>query len=70
VIDGWFYALEQDVLADESVDASNAEELLARTNALMEAGWPPSTSGTGLLGGAAHLPAGRGRRRHACWPMA
>jgi hypothetical protein len=37
VIDGWFYALEQDVLADESVDASHAEDLLARTNALMEA---------------------------------
>jgi hypothetical protein len=37
VIDGWFYALEQDVLADASVDASDAEELLLRTNALMEA---------------------------------
>ena len=37
VIDGWFYALEQDVLADESVDASNADDLLARTDALMEA---------------------------------
>jgi P-loop Domain of unknown function (DUF2791) len=37
VIDGWFYALEQDVLADTSVDASNADDLLARTNALMEA---------------------------------
>jgi len=37
VIDGWFYALEQDVLADDSVDASDAEGLLLRTNALMEA---------------------------------
>ncbi len=37
VIDGWFYALEQDVLADDSVDASNADDLLARTNTLMEA---------------------------------
>ena len=37
VIDGWFYALEQDVLADESVDAGSADELLARTDALMEA---------------------------------
>jgi len=37
VIDGWFYALEQDVLADESVDASNADDLLVRTNTLMEA---------------------------------
>ena len=37
VIDGWFYALEQDVLADASVDASDADGLLLRTNALMEA---------------------------------
>jgi hypothetical protein len=37
VIDGWFYALEQDVLADASIDASDAEGLLLRTNALMEA---------------------------------
>ena len=37
VVDGWFYALEQDVLADTSVDAGNAEDLLTRTNALMEA---------------------------------
>ncbi len=37
VIDGWFYALEQDVLADTSVIAANANDLLARTNALMEA---------------------------------
>jgi len=37
VIDGWFYALEQDVLADGSVDASDAEGLLLRANALMEA---------------------------------
>jgi hypothetical protein len=37
VIDGWFYALEQDVLADESVDAGNADELNARTDTLMEA---------------------------------
>ena len=37
VIDGWFYALEQDVLADTSVDASDANDLLARTESLMEA---------------------------------
>lgn len=37
VVDGWFYALEQDVLADGSVDAGNAVDLLARTDALMEA---------------------------------
>ena len=37
VIDGWFYALEQDVLADDAVDASDAQGLVLRTNALMEA---------------------------------
>jgi hypothetical protein len=37
VVDGWFYALEQDVLADSSVDPNNAEELLSRTDALMDA---------------------------------
>jgi hypothetical protein len=37
VIDGWFYALEQDVLADASVDGNNAEDLLTRTEALMDA---------------------------------
>jgi len=37
VIDGWFFALEQDVLADGSVDANDAQALLARTDTLMEA---------------------------------
>lgn len=37
VIDGWFYALEQDVLADASVDPDDAATLLMRTDALMEA---------------------------------
>lgn len=37
VIDGWFFALEQDVLADGSVDAGNEQVLLERTEALMEA---------------------------------
>ena len=37
VIDGWFYALEQDVLADESVDAGDAQALMTRIDALMEA---------------------------------
>ena len=36
VIDGWFFALEQDVLADGSVDASDATALLERTQTLME----------------------------------
>ena len=37
VIDGWFYALEQDVLAEGHVDGANESELLAKTEALMEA---------------------------------
>ena len=37
VIDGWFFALEQDVLADGSIDANDANALLERTQALMEA---------------------------------
>ncbi|HEY9145924.1 MAG TPA: BREX system ATP-binding protein BrxD, partial [Thiobacillus sp.] len=37
VIDAWFYALEQDVLADPSVDPNDAEGLLSHTEALMEA---------------------------------
>ena len=36
VIDGWFFALEQDVLADGSVDANDANALLERTQTLME----------------------------------
>ncbi len=36
ILDAWFYALEEDVLADGSVDESDAESLLARTAALME----------------------------------
>jgi len=37
VIDGWFYALEQDVLADPAANPDDAEDLLQRTNELMEA---------------------------------
>ena len=37
VIDGWFFALEQDVLADGSIDANDANALLEQTQALMEA---------------------------------
>ena len=36
VIDGWFFALEQDVLADGTVDGNDAAALLERTTALME----------------------------------
>lgn len=37
VIDGWFFALEQDVLADGSVSPNDAAALLERTELLMEA---------------------------------
>lgn len=36
VLDGWFYALEEDVLADGSIGEADATALLARTDALME----------------------------------
>lgn len=37
VIDGWFFALEQDVLADGSLDSNDAKALMERTESLMEA---------------------------------
>ncbi|MGF6511293.1 BREX system ATP-binding protein BrxD [Paraburkholderia sp. 32] len=37
IIDGWFFALEQDVLAEGRTDASDIAALLERTNELMEA---------------------------------
>lgn len=36
MIDGWFYALEQDVLAESSINPGDAESLVARTEELME----------------------------------
>jgi hypothetical protein len=36
IIDSWFYALEEDVLAEGQVDERNAAALLERTNGLME----------------------------------
>lgn len=36
IIDGWFYVLEQDVLADGSIDPMDEQALLAATVALME----------------------------------
>ena len=37
IIDGWFYALEQDALADGTLDANDEAALMACTDALMEA---------------------------------
>ena len=36
IIDGWFYALEEDVLAEGTVDASDEAALVARTGELLE----------------------------------
>lgn len=36
IVDGWFYALEEDVLAEGTVDANDQQALLERTNELME----------------------------------
>jgi hypothetical protein len=36
ILDGWFYTLEEDVLAEGSIPASDQAQLLERSNALME----------------------------------
>jgi hypothetical protein len=36
VIDGWFYTLEEDVLAVGDLDPADSAKLLERTNELME----------------------------------
>lgn len=36
IIDGWFFTLEEDVLAEGSFDPENVEKLIAATNELME----------------------------------
>ncbi len=36
IIDGWFYTLEQDVLADGKINDADTEAILARTNEMME----------------------------------
>ena len=36
IVDGWFYTLEEDVLAEGAIDANDEPRLLARTNELLE----------------------------------
>src|SRR3954471_10751559 len=36
ILNGWFFTLEEDVLAEGSIDASNVEKLLSKTNELLE----------------------------------
>src|SRR3989449_1999062 len=36
IVDGWFFTLEEDVLAEGSIDASDAEKLIGKTNDLLE----------------------------------
>src|ERR1017187_8963003 len=42
VIDGWFYTLEEDVLAVGDLGPADSTKLLERTNELMDSGWPQS----------------------------
>ena len=71
VIDGWFYALEQDVLADASVDPNDAEELLlAHRRADGGAAGHDQQDRPGLLCGACEPTAARWRPGTACWRTA
>ena len=36
IVDGWFFTLEEDVLAEGTIDASDSKKLLERTNELLE----------------------------------
>src|SRR5258706_2054953 len=36
IVDAWFYTLEEDVLASGNIDSSDAEGLIAGTDALVE----------------------------------
>ena len=36
IVDGWFFALEQDVLAEGTAQSGEEPQLIERTNALME----------------------------------
>src|SRR2546422_7667913 len=36
IVDGWFFTLEEDVLAEGSIDANDAEKLIGKTNELLE----------------------------------
>jgi P-loop Domain of unknown function (DUF2791) len=39
IVDGWFFTLEEDVLAEGGIAASDAQQLLQRTNDLLEQLW-------------------------------
>lgn len=39
ILDGWFYALEQDVLAEGGVEETDADKLVEKTNALWKPDW-------------------------------
>ena len=36
IVDGWFYTLEEDVLAEGAIDANDEAKLVTRTNELLE----------------------------------
>ncbi len=52
IIDGWFFALEQDVLAEGRIGEGNAQALLSRTTELMEQRLAPISRGAPALAAA------------------
>ncbi len=68
IVDGWFFTLEEDVLAEGSITPNDASELLIRTNELLER-WlsecGPVTSSELQCGRLTRLSAGSGRLMNA-----
>ena len=60
IIDGWFFTLEEDVLAEGVLDPADESRLLARTNDLLEQRLPRSAA---LLPCSARRCVATGRRR-------
>ena len=52
VVDGWFYALEEDVLAEGTVDQNDQQALVARTNELLEQRLAKVTTTAPMFGAA------------------
>jgi hypothetical protein len=71
IIDGWFFALEQDVLAEGAVDERDATALVERTAALMERRLAAVTRSAPSLAAAlrAYREAVAGGQTRARWPL-
>lgn len=50
ILDGWFFTLEEDVLAEGAIDASDEQQLLNRTNDLLEQRLARLTSSAPMFG--------------------